>query len=279
MKSYVYNLDTISKFIVTEEMNEFTHLILDLGRYVDNLVASTPTLDEAKETIKELTSLFEKFSLSFKPPVLAGPLGKILMDEQNKDKVQENIFGICWDLETDKIHCTFELTLFTKQRGKSNLPPIDEKLPSPEQITRHSLSILAATIFSRDGCLTAPISLGLRILLSRACELMTMENQHTPIIQAHPSFVTECLEFIHSISQYKNILPLDRCLIPGTNTLTKILGFGDGSRVASGFIIYLISMDKYGKETINIVRAGSKIGKRSVPVHETISRTLLIEHI
>ena len=113
-------------------------------------------------------------------------------------------------------------------RGRKILPDLSEETPNINNITRHKLYALVATCTSRTGIFTAPISLGLKAILSHACEITDVQKHYkVPLNEIDEGFAQYALSFIKSVSNFKEIQPYNRRLIPEGFQLTKIIGVSD----------------------------------------------------
>ena len=103
-----------------------------------------------------------------------------------------------------------DLTVFSKTRGTKIHPNLAEMHPDITQVSRKSLSILAASIVSIDGCLTAPIQLGAKALLSRASQVCTADKAlwQSAIINYDPELAADINMYIRSIRNFKDVQPM-----------------------------------------------------------------------
>ena len=216
----------MQKFISPAIEEEAVKVAVQLGRFCDNLSSSEATEAEAISVVKEIFKLYAHIGMYLKPPIIGGPNGHIKLEENQKSVTEEILYGLKWVLETDLLFPTFILTINSKLRGRKVSPDISEAIPNLNEITRQKLYVLVATCTSRTGIFTAPISLGLKAILSRACELTDQSKDYTtPLSQIDSNFAHYALSFIKSISNFKEINPIQRCLIPSGYKLKYIILF------------------------------------------------------
>ena len=113
--------------------------------------------------------MFSGFSQFFKPGT--EPFFQLKKDDPRRNgNKQECIYGYEWGLEEDTISPKFEATIYSKKRGRAVKPDLSQELPDINQISRHSLDVLTATLVNPDGCYSLPFQLETKALLSRCCQ-------------------------------------------------------------------------------------------------------------
>ena len=143
--------------------------------------------------------------------------------------------------------------------------------------TRRILSRLAAQCYDRLGLFLGPITTGLKILVSRSTELVSVTQLDKPIKTVDPEFVTTCCKFLKDLPNLKNLKPHSKALIPKDNQLRGIFSMRDGGVPAYSSIIYLGSTDKENKMTANVCGTKGRVSKRTIPAHEALSAALQAE--
>ena len=195
----------------------------------------------------------------------------MMQNGEQLTKKYETLFGLQWCLNDNTLKPCFQQTIFTKKKGVNSGPDLNTALPVLGQISRHSLSVVCATVGSHDGVLTAPITLGLRAFLSRACELTSKEEAKQPLEKHDSQLAHIILKCLSEIAPTHNIQPLPRTLIPHMHELKRIVLYHDASTLASAYVMYLCSVGHDGSMCTRIVRANCKLGRRSIPVMECLS--------
>ena len=268
-----------AKFVSPRLMLESAITAVTKGRYCDNCSSSEPTVDEAVKAVDEITKAYENVGMFLKEPIIRSVGGQILVKEGQEKISEEVLYGMRWLLEEDLLFPTFVLTMNSKVRGRKVLPDLSECVPTLGDITRHKLYVLVATCASRDGLFTAPISLGLKALLSRACELTEIPKDYkTPLVRIDKDFTQMAQNYLQSITTFKDILPIKRCFIPNGYELVRLIGISDGGLLASGSLLYTVSTNT-SSTYVQLIKASHKLGKRSVPVMEALSKSLLLDNL
>ena len=119
-------------------------------------------------------------------------------------------------------------------------PNLAEMYPDITKVIRKLLSILAATIVSVDGCLSGPIQLGAKALLSRAAQVCPSDKSlwQTPIANYDPGLAKDCDKYFRTIRHFRDIEPMERHLMEHPDQLEEVLIFSDGSLAFAGYLIY-----------------------------------------
>ena len=73
-------------------------------------------------------------------------------------------------MEEDTISPNFDATIHSKNCGRAVKPNVSEELPNINEISRHSMAVLPATLVSPDSCYSLPLQPGAKALLSRCCQ-------------------------------------------------------------------------------------------------------------
>ena len=164
---------SIFKFIYEQITDQEIRVIIDLGRFSDNVNVNATNISQLDTRSQVLIEAFRKYSLLFKPP--SEPHSQFDINDVSLKKrfelVEETLYGYLWNLSKDTIQPSMDLFVFSKTRGTKTYPNLAEMHPDITKVSGKSLSILAATIVSIYGCLMAPIQLGTKALLSRASQV------------------------------------------------------------------------------------------------------------
>ena len=114
-----------------------------------------------------------------------------------------------------------------------------------------------------------PIKTSLKILLSRVCDITSLQEKDLNLITKDVPLVTDVKLLIKEITSLK-LSPWQRCLVPQNNSLTTIIVACDGSTMASSASVYLLSTPMTtGTKDCNLVVTSSLISIFSIPLNES----------
>ena len=107
-------------------------------------------------------------------------------------------------------------------------------------VTRSLLSQITPQSFDLSGIFLGPVKSSLKILLSLACDITSLQEMDLDLATRDVPLVSDVKSMIKEIIKLK-LSPWQRCLIPEQNTLTTILVACDRSTMAASASVYFIS--------------------------------------
>ena len=229
------------------ELKKIVEILLD-SLYVDDLVASVPSVNVASELITSAKRIFDdakmnlrKFNSNAKELVASPQLTKVL--------------GLTWDPEADTIRFSAK-------------PVIDVATKLPK--TKRSVLKILARIFDPLG-LVSPVIVTAKILFSDVCD--NSIDWDTPLEE---NILLRWNEWLMQLSHLDN-MEIKRCLIPSSGTL-QIHGFCDGSGKAYGAAVYLRVEAPDGSILVNLITAKARVAPKkslSIPRLELMGALIL----
>ena len=147
-------------------------------------------------------------------------------------------------------------------------------------ITKKCLAILAATIMSIDGVLTALLANGAKILLSRAAQICPTDKQlwSETIYKFDISLCKDINKYSLSFRDFHPIKPIQHHLFTQPEQLKEVLIFSDKSHALCGYVIYFFIQENNGR-VMRIVKAASKTFNSTVPTAEHVSRSIALDGV
>ena len=143
-------------------------------------------------------------------------------------------------------------------------------------ISRRIVSRLTAQAYSRLGMMLGPIVMALKILTSRACEIMGPEELDEPIAAKDVNFAKTIGKICQELPQIKDLKPFPKEAVPEG---AEVIGFGshaDGGAPGYAGNWYIYSSDEEDTYS-NMITNKSKVSKRTIPANETLARPLQMD--
>ena len=140
-------------------------------------------------------------------------------------------------------------------------------------ISRRIVSRLTAQAYSRLGMMLGPIVMALKILTSRACEIMGPDELDEPIAAKDVNFAKTIGKTCQELPQIKNLKPFPKEAVPEG---AEVIGFGshaDGGAPGYSGNCYIYSKKEEDIYS-NMITNKSKVSKRTIPANETLARPL-----
>ena len=138
----------IAKYCRSETKDQFIRFLLETGRFTNNNGGSHWDSNKLREAVGELERIFSKYSLDFKETIYPHHM---VDDSSKKTKRYEILYGLKWDLMNDELTPSIQPTIYSRKRGAKSGPDLGDSIPDRKHISRHSLSVVCATVASRDG--------------------------------------------------------------------------------------------------------------------------------
>lgn len=232
--------------------------------YVDDLLISKPTVQEARLVAEETRSVLElggfrltKFSSSH-PVVLSGIPDD---DVQGKDKVisdssLEKVLGLRWDVQSDSIRYAGVPFVLT-------------------DVTRRSILSDVASLYDPLG-LVAPIVLGGKLLFQEATRRKLAWDDRVP-----EDLKVKWCSWAKSLRDLSDLV-FPRCLVPAAflEGSAQLHHFGDGSSTAYGAVSYLRVEAPDGRVKVTLVMAKGRVAPMkatTIPRLEIAASVLAVE--
>ena len=151
------------------------------------------------------------------------------------EDTKTNALGLTWDTQQDTLEPIFHYHLSKKVTGIKQAyelvglsPEEEEEIINNVVVTRSLLSQITPQSFDLTGVFLGPIKASLKIMLSRACDITSLQEKDLDLATRDASLVSDVKIMIREIVKLK-LLPWKRCLIPAQNVLTSLLVACDGS--------------------------------------------------
>ena len=119
-------------------------------------------------------------------------------------------------------------------------PEEEEEIIENIVVTRSLLSQITPQSFDLSGIFLGPIKTSLKILLSRAYDITSLQEMDLDLLTRDVPLVSDVKSMIREIIRLK-LSPWQRCLVSENNNLSTILVACDGSTMAASASVYLLS--------------------------------------
>ena len=240
--------------VATDHHDEFPRAadIITSRFYVDDVLTSSDTLEDATNIRTELNNLIQKVGMTLRKwRSNSGDLLNTIPEELREKETVHLIFapgqcqkalGVHWDTEQDTLHVATPVLL-----------PLTG--PTKRQITSD-----VAKTFDLLGWF-APAVVVLKILLQKLWTLGMSWDE--PVPEELASIWRDWQAELHHITEY----PIPRCYYHLTRRKrqTQLHGFADASNLAYGGVVYMRTLYQDATVSVSIVLAKTKVAPLSPP--------------
>ena len=241
--------------------------------YVDDLVESLPTIEEANKLFTEARAILDEASLNLKkwvsnsqeflaliPEELRGRRANMLltsninMDPTHADTPLQTALGLQWDLEEDVL--TFV--------GSKYLINIFEKL---DKVTKRGTASIAARLFDSQGFLAPYASTAKQILHQIWLSETKWDESIDKVLEQK---LAKWIEDMKNLDKVK----IPRWLFDDKKIIdVSIWTFGDASTTCLGMCVYIVALYEDCSVSIRLIMAKSKVVRKD---QHSINRKELI---
>ena len=225
---------------------EFIHR----SAYVDDLIGSTDSLEQAKELAQAVTTLLQQGGFTLKGWKFSG--------KQETREEPTAVLGVKWDPEEDCIQFQAILNFSPKKHGAHTQPNLVASDPLPDVLTRRNVLKQVMSIYDPLGLLS-PFTLKAKILLRKTWEIKLGWDDCLP-----PELHQDWCKFFAELFQV-NDLRIQRCLKPKNAAgLPWLIILSDGSTQAYGCAAYARWECNDGTIKMRLIMAKSRIAPLSI---------------
>ena len=179
------------------------HLII-YGAYADNYSSSFKSKQLFRQVKEDMESTHQKIEFPLKCTYTSVNTDDKILDElgmTEKDQPVYNFLGLQWDMKENTLNPNSYFALGKRKAGLksgsvSEYAEDDDSFLLEEKVTRRLLSCLCAQSYVRLGVLMSCMSIGLRILTSRSCELADISVLDLDLNLRDPDFVQVAKKFL-----------------------------------------------------------------------------------
>ena len=264
---------TLSKFVTSQ----YTKTALLRARFVDNILGSAPTAEDANLAIQEIPKACEQYSLKIKYVLFTPEVNELKAAELTASgcDFKDSFFCCDMDFANSKISPNFCLNYFGTKRGKSLGPHlVDMKRSDMVSMTRKQLLRLSMEIFDGSGRFLAPLIANAKLLGRDICMLKTGWDDDLSLVDR--PLHDKAADFYYDMARYRDsLIPYDSFMIPPGYVPVSLIAAHDSGVALMAVAIYLVSK-KAGSSDIkdthcSIVTASSRLHKWSIPQAEAAS--------
>ncbi|XP_045466602.1 uncharacterized protein LOC123675299 [Harmonia axyridis] len=236
--------------------------IIQNSFYMDDLLTSVDTVEEALEIYREITEILDSVNFhlrkwcSNEKVILDSILGNKKNDDQLiqlSDSKEFKTLGISWNPHSDTFSYRVNIRL---QR---------------EVITKRSVLAAISTIFDPLG-LIGPATIQAKLLMRQLWQRKITWDEPLP-----EDMIMPWKNFLNKIYTINNI-NIKRHVLCDNPTVVELHGFSDASERAYGACIYVVSKDNHENIFSELLCAKSRVapqGSHSLPRLELLAATLL----
>ena len=268
-----------NKFVANWAKLEISKIIIKNFRYADNNLYSFKDKLMYFLVKKDIEEAFDKFSLPLKYTITNLDVDPTITAKYKLfDGHIERQMGLNWDIADNTITPAVTLNIHGKKRGKHVGENLEETDLEVQPITRRHLMRLCSQLHDYTERHIGPIKSSMKLLVSRACDIVDTKNLDKPLKDFDESFAVTCKTFIRNLQKMKELKPFQRFVIPCGYKLNHVVVTRDGGGGGFAATIHFISKLEPGKtgETWHsyIMAAKSKISKRSPQANELLATYL-----
>ena len=220
-----------------EEVPKVNQLV-ERDSFVDDLITSTKTSDEADQLMEDAERALEKGGFKVKEWIVSGST-RIHNINDVTSYGGEKVLGMLWNPEEDSFR--FEICINVEKRNKKKkehleIHDVAENIPT--NLTRRMILSQIASIYDPLGLIT-PVTLGAKILMRNLCiknESIKEGRWDVPIDQ---ELRDEAVQFFSNLIKVE-MIRFSRCIKPqGSIGKPTLVIFSDGSDAAYGAAAYV----------------------------------------
>ena len=146
---------------------------------------------------KDIEEAFDKFSLPLKYTITNLDVDPTITAKYKLfDGHIERQMGLNWDIANNTITPAVTLNIHGKKRGKHIGENLEETDLENQPITRRHLMRLCSQLHDYTERHIGPIKSSMKLLVSRACDIVDTKNIDKPLKNFDESFAVTCKTFI-----------------------------------------------------------------------------------
>ena len=240
--------------------------ILEKDVYVDDLITSVNSEDDAIQVYHELNSIATSACLSFRK--WSSSSSKLL--DQIPEVLREKVQPFSFDKDSDVKALGIQWNPSTDKFGFNPL-----QLDPNQKLTKRKVLSQLAKVFDPLGLL-APVTLLAKLFMQELwkCKLQWDENLSDELS-------SRWRQYCHNLDNI-NLIQIQRCVKPNHSSGLQLIAFSDASSKAIGAVVYLRCRTETGNFTTSMLAAKSKVAPLktvSLPRLELNGALLLTELI
>ena len=217
--------------------------IAKMSNFADNYIDSLMSRSGWLTTTQDLSESSALIGLPLKPGITALATDKEVI-KNNENQELSNLFGMSWNIKSDQISPNDYFSFKGKAFGSTIGRKLSEMLPdevTDKIVTRELLSRMAMQPYDRLNRTLAPIIATMKLLLSRACELVPHNQMKTPLKEYDETFAILVANYLKKLIDFKDIKPFPRCVIPPGNIMYGFCIPSDGGNPGYSAYAYVLS--------------------------------------
>ena len=230
--------------------------------YVDDILPSCASLEEAQEIKNKLPTAFSVLGFKMKEVTVNG---KQVNHDGNHEP--QHLLGLIYHPQEDEIQLKFVVNFSKKKRGQKTCPNLTSSSDLKEVvITKRLILSLLASQYDPLG-LTSPFLAKLKIFQSRLFKNPSYTGWDTPVNPDDQKYGMKLVRELIIASE--SSLKFDRSnkpYHPGTEfNLSKLICFADGSSLAFQTVLYGIYSNADGEMHSSLLVAKNRVSSETVP--------------
>ena len=226
--------------------------------YVDDILPTTNTLEEAQNIANKLPKAFSVLGFKMKECTVNG---KQVNHDGNHEP--QHLLGLIYHPQEDEIQLKFIVNFSKKKRGQKTCPNLTSSSDLKEVvITKRLILSLLASQYDPLG-LASPFLAKLKIFQSRLFKNPNYTGWDTPVNPDDQKYGVKLVRELIIASE--SSLKFDRSNKPKDFQLKSIVCFSDGSAVAFQCCLYGIYSGPNGKVHTSLLTAKNRVSNETVP--------------
>ena len=268
-----------NKFVAEEAKLEISKTIIRNFRYADNNFYSFKDKLLYFIVKRDIEEAFKKYSLPLKYTITNLDVDPSIVSKYKLfDGSIERQMGLNWDVSTNTIVPATTLNIHGKKRGRQVGEALIDTDLDKIQITRRHLMRLCSQLHDYTERHIGPVKSSMKLLVSRACDIVDNANIDKPIENYDQSFADTVKCFLKNLKKINELKPFQRYVIPCGYKLSHIVLTRDGGGGGYAATLHFISRLEPGRIgepwSRYIMAAKSKISKRSPQANELLATVL-----
>ena len=241
---------TIDKYGATKVVFPESRTALLHDKYVDNLFSLSRDIGTCAKVMGDIKNTLDGINLEVDKIFVPHYFFKEENDDVKRFLKEFNIqpcnstvgFGYDWNLENDSWTPFIKSTIYGNIRGNPLGPSLE--LTDLEHVcwTRQLVSKVVPSLYDALGCMLGPLIAGAKILLTRTCKAVPLENQTENIEIFDPELAKTLKKYFNEAKRFfKEFSPLKRSCVPPGHTISHLVFSHDGSVESFASVCHIVS--------------------------------------
>ena len=235
-------------------LNKISEAVVLQSSFADNYADSFKCKDTWNEVVADITEAHKLVGMPLKPGYTTTKADTNVLQTAGltKDDPTTMLLGAIWNLDRDSLKNINYYQLKLNPKGPATrLKELKPDDIAPEKMTRDLLTRLTAQSYDRLGRLSHPVVASLKILQSRTCEVMDLNETKKPIIDRDENLAKLIAQFVTYLIDFDNLIESPRASCPEGYDIWGAIYPGDGGLGGYAGCSYILSEETNRPMTMN----------------------------